>query len=201
MVSIFIIFSNPFLYYKILYAWQINEPNLEKGKQYEAGILLGGMTMFNKNGKGYFNDREDRFMQTLKLYNQGVIKKIIVSGGSGQLLGNEPAEAVFLQQQFLANNVKPSDIFIESKSRSTFENALFSKHILDSLNLTSPYILISSASHLRRARMVFKKGGMTVLPYPSAFETIDKTYSLEDFVWPNLNVMSGWTGLIKEIIG
>ena len=200
MFIVFIIFSNPFLYLKTLYAWQINTPKIEKGKQYHAGILLGGMSMFDKNGKGYFNDREDRFMQTLRLYNQGVISKILISGGSGQLFGKEPAEADFLRKEFIANHVPDINIIVENESRSTFENAVFTKHILDSLHLQGPYVLVSSASHLRRATKVFIKKGMAVAAYPAAFEVIDKTYSLEDF-WPNINVMSGWTNLIKEMIG
>ncbi len=200
MVIIFIIFSNPFFYYKTLYAWQINTPIIEKGKQYQTGILLGGISMFDKNGNGYFNDREDRFMQTLRLYNQGIISKIVISGGSGQLFGKEPAEADFLRKEFIANKVADTNIIVENKSRSTFENAVFSKHILDSLHLQSPYVLISSASHLRRATKVFIKNGMAVAPYPAAFEVIDRSYSIQDF-WPNLNIMSGWTSLIKEMIG
>ncbi len=201
MAVIFVVFSNPFLYKKAVYAWQINEPTITKGRQYEAGIVLGGMTMFDKNDKGYLNERSDRFTETLKLYHLGIIKKIVVSGGSGLLTGKEPPEANFLQQQFIANKVNPADIIVENKSRSTYENAVFSKQKLDSLNLKGPYVLVTSATHLRRSIKVFNKAGMPVVVYPSSFDVIDDKNSWSDFIWPNLKYMADWTAIIKEMVG
>jgi uncharacterized SAM-binding protein YcdF (DUF218 family) len=182
-------------------AWQFNKSTIEKGRQDEAGIVLGGLSMFDQNNQGYFTDQEDRFLQTLELYNQGIIKKIIISGGSGQLLKKEPPEADFLKEKFLLHKVKLTDIIIENKSRNTFENAVFTKKIIDSLQLNGPFILISSAWHLRRATKVFTKAGLIVKPYPCAFEAISKKYNIEDYVWPNLKALITWGSLLKEIVG
>ena len=201
MVVTIVIFSNPYIFYKILHAWQINHSELQVGKQYQAGIILGGLTGSDRSGESYFNEASDRFIQTLKLYNQGIIKKIVVTGGSGLLVGNELVEGNVLKEEFLKNKVKPEDLIIESKSRSTYENAIFSKKILDSLNMSDTMVLISSASHLRRSKMVFKNAGFKVVAYPSDFEFIDRFYTVLHYVWPNLGAFQGWAKLIKEMIG
>lgn len=201
IIIIFIIFSNPYLFYKVSHAWQINEPKMIRGKQYAGGIILGGLTSFDKNGTGYFNEAGDRFIQTLKLYNQHIIQKIIVTGGSGIIIGNEPVEGNFLQQEFLKNKVNPQDLIIENKSRNTFENAVFTKHILDSLHINDTLVLISSATHLRRASKVFFNVGITTTPYPSDFEVLNAFHSFIDYIWPNLSAMYGWTKIIKEVLG
>ncbi len=195
------IFSNPYIFYKTLHAWQINKSELQTGKQYQAGIILGGLSGYDRDGNSYFNEASDRFIQTLKLYNQGTIKKIIVTGGSGLLVGNEPKEGDILKVEFLKNKVNPADLIIESKSRSTYENAIFTKKIIDSLNMKDTMVLISSASHLRRSKMVFKNAGFKIVAYPCDFEFVDQFYTPIHYIWPNLNAFNGWAKLIKELIG
>ncbi len=198
---IFIVFGNNYLYQKVTYAWQINQSGIEPGKHYQAGILLGGISMFDKHGKGYLNQSCDRFTETLKLYQQGVIKYIVVSGGSGQLSMEEPSEADFLQQELIANKVDPSAIFIENKSKNTFENASFSKRVMDSMQWSGPYVLITSALHLRRALKVFDKAGIAVAAYPSSFDVIESRFTWLDYFWPSPELMSRWPSVIKEMVG
>lgn len=201
IIAIIIIFSNPYIFYKTLHAWQINTSELQVGKQYQAGIILGGLTNFDKSGNGYFNESSDRFIQTLKLYNQGIIKKIVVTGGSGLLLGNEPVEGNVLKEEFLKNKVSSADLIIENKSRSTYENAIFTKEIIDSLHINDTMVLISSAFHLRRSKMVFNNAGFKTIAYPCAFEFVDQFYTPLDYIWPSLRAFHGWAKLIKEMIG
>jgi uncharacterized SAM-binding protein YcdF (DUF218 family) len=201
IITITAIFSNPYIFYKILYAWQIHTSELLPNKTYQAGIILGGLSSFDREGNNYFNEASDRFIQTLKLYNQGIIKKIVVTGGSGLLVGSEPQEGNILKEEFLKNKVNPADLIIESKSKNTYENAIFTKKLLDSLHISDTMVLISSASHLRRSKMVFKNAGFKVVAYPSDFEFVDQFYTPLHYVWPNLTAFHGWTKLIKEIIG
>jgi uncharacterized SAM-binding protein YcdF (DUF218 family) len=201
IVVIVAIFSNPYIFYKALNAWQINKAELQRNKQYQAGIILGGLYGTDRKGNSHFNEAGDRFIQTLKLYNQGTIKKIVVTGGSGLLIGSEPLEGDGLKEEFLKNKVKPEDLIIENKSRSTYENAIFTKKILDSLHMSDTMVLISSASHLRRSKMVFKNAGFKTVAYPCDFEFVDLFYTPLHYIWPNLNAFNGWAKLIKEIIG
>ena len=94
-----------------------------KGKQYQAGILLGGVSSYGKDSVSYFGDASDRFIQANKLYSSGIIKKIIVSGG--RIDDNQPKEAGFLKQQLIESGVPKADVITEDQSKNTFENAVF----------------------------------------------------------------------------
>ena len=196
-----IVLSNGFLRNEAELSWQVNKSGVVPGKQYEAGILLGGLSGYDKNQVGHFSGACDMFIETVILYKQGIIKKIVVSSGSAYLFIKAPGEADFLYEKLLASGIPAKDILIENKSRNTFENASFSKHILDSLHLQGPYVLISSAFHLHRALQVFDKAGIKVVPYPCAFNATEKIYSWDDYVWPSLDVLMSWGGLIKEYVG
>ena len=201
MVVIAIIFSNDYLHNEAELAWQVNKSGLIQGRQYEAGILLGGMSGYDKNRVGHFSGAADRFIEANSLYHQGVIKKIIVSSGNANLLRDEPGEADFLSAELVKAGVSPKDILIQDKSRNTFENATFSKRIIDSLHLKGPCVLISSAFHLPRALRVFHKANLDVVPYPCAFNATYRQYGWQDYVWPSLGVLLDWDSLIKEWVG
>jgi uncharacterized SAM-binding protein YcdF (DUF218 family) len=133
-IIVSIVFSNPFLYRSAVMSLQMPRVDLSDGKVYEAGILLGGLAGYDKYNKGYFGENADRFIQTANLYHRGIIKKIIISGGNGSLYLYALPEAIYLREQFLENGVADSAIIMETKSRNTYENALFSKEISDSMH-------------------------------------------------------------------
>ena len=195
------IFSNSYLNNEVQLAWQINKSELNSSKKYDAGILLGGLSGYDKTGVGHFSGACDRFIETVKLYRQGIIKKIVVSSGSASILHKQEGEADFLVEELLKTGIPAEDIYKENQSRNTFENATFSKRILDSVHLKPPYVLITSAMHARRAKLVFSKAQLEVYVYPAAFSAVPKYYSWDDYVWPSLGVILDWNGIIKEVIG
>lgn len=200
-ICITVIFSNPWLYRKAHLMWQ-PAPELISGQvQYEAGILLTGMVQFDRYNKGYFGNASDRFIQTLTLYHTGKIKKILVTGGSGSLLHNYPPEAEYLKNALVANAVPEKDIIVEPFSRNTYENAIFSKKIIDSLQLKPPFLLITSALHMPRSSAVFKKAGISFVSYPCDYKVVKGKISPDDILMPDARLLNNWSDLIKEIIG
>lgn len=197
-----LVFSSPFIHRSISKWWQPALTNLPAHKQYSVGILLGGLSMYDAKNIGYFGNNADRFIQTTNLYHSKQINKIVISGGTGKLLRKEPAETDFLYKELIRNGVKPEDIIIESESRNTYENALYSKRLLDSLQFAPPYIIITSAQHMPRAIKVFKKAGFTnCIPYPCDYKVIDAPFSLEDYLIPDITLLNDWKYLLKEIVG
>ncbi len=196
-----VVFTNPCIYNMSNLAWQSKPINLSTDKKYEAGILLGGMAGYDKNNRGYFGDNADRFIQTANLYHQRIIKKIIVSGGTGSLNQEEPAEAFFLRAQFIANGVNDSDILIESRSRNTYENAIYSKKIIDSLQLKPPFVLITSAIHMKRSENVFKKTNIDYISFPCDYKVNEENFSFDEYLIPNISLLNKWSFLLKEIVG
>jgi uncharacterized SAM-binding protein YcdF (DUF218 family) len=201
IILILVVFTNPFLYRSLVAAWQPNPVELPAGKTYEAGILLGGMSGYDKNDKGFFGDASDRFIEAANLYHRGIIKKIIITGGTGELLQQGPPESYFLRQQLLYNGVNDSAIIIESKSRNTYENGIFTKKITDSLKINPPFVLITSAMHMRRSASVFKKAGFDFVIFPADYKVIDERFDIDNYMIPNVKYLKEWPYLFKEIIG
>lgn len=200
-ISITILFSNPWLYKKVTLAWQLPRKALSVQEQYEAGILLTGMVQFDKHNEGYFGAAADRFIQTASLYHTGRIKKILVTGGSGSILHNYPAEAEYLKNALVANAVPEKDIIVEPLSRNTYENAVFSKKIIDSLQLKPPFLLITSALHMPRSSAVFKKAGIAFIPYPCDYKVVEEKFSFDDTIIPDVKLLKNWSELLKEMVG
>jgi uncharacterized SAM-binding protein YcdF (DUF218 family) len=195
---IFIFFSNQAIHASLVKAWQ-PAPVTLRGRQFEAGIVLGGMVSFDKGNNGYLREDADRFYQACKLYRAGIIKRILVSGGT--VAEELPEEADFLRNEMIAIGVKPGDIITETLSKTTRENALFSKKIIDSLRFIPPYVLITSAQHMRRASRLFANAGLKVVPYPSAYSVIDEAFTLDDYLLPKITILDAWQSFIKEVVG
>lgn len=200
-VLITLVFSNPWLYKKANKCWQADSKALSQMKNYELGILLTGMIQFDKKDQGFFGSAADRFIQTATLYHTGKIKKILVTGGNGSLLHTYKPEAVFLKEMLVNNNIPEQDIIVEPDSRNTYENALFSKRIIDSLKISTPSLLITSALHMRRSEAVFTKVGIRFDSYPADFKVVDEYFSVYDTLIPDAKLLKDWSHLIKEVVG
>lgn len=200
IILIALVFTNPFIYRTMVGLWQPGPVEIPASTTYEAGVVLGGMAGYDKFNRGYFGDNADRFIQTANLYHQGIIKKIIISGGTGSLQQDEQPEAFFLRREFIANNVQDADIIIDQRSRNTFENAVYSKQLIDSLQLKPPFVLVTSALHMRRSVSVFKKTGYAFIPFPCDYKTTPSDFSLGDFI-PSLRILNNWTFFLKEVVG
>jgi uncharacterized SAM-binding protein YcdF (DUF218 family) len=201
ILILFIVFTNPAIYRTFVLAWQPDPVELTGGKKYEAGILLGGMSGYDKYRKGHFGSPADRFIQTANLYHSGIIEKIIISGGTGRLMQDEPAESFFLRKAFITNGIPDSAIIVESRSRNTYENAVYSKQITDSLRMKPPYVLITSALHMPRSVKVFKKQSFEIISFPCDYKVTPQRFSIDDYLLPNIGLMNEWGFFLKEVIG
>lgn len=199
IIALVMFFGNEIIYTKLVVLWQPKQVRLNEMQNYEAGILLGGLSSFDKYGNGYLNSASDRLIETSILYETKKIKKIIISGGS--ITANRPKEADFLFKELQLLGIPERDLLVENQSRTTYENAIYTKRIIDSVRLTPPYVLITSAMHIPRAEKVFAKAGLRVFPFPSDYHVFDKKFDFADYVVPKMNVMNDWASFLKEVIG
>jgi uncharacterized SAM-binding protein YcdF (DUF218 family) len=103
---------------------------------------------------------------------------IIVSGGKAS---KNRSSAALIAKRFLIDlGVQEGQIVIEEKSRDTYENAKYIREICLKNGYKNP-ILITSASHMKRSLLSFKKVGTDVTPYPANF----KTKSINEYRWHN----------------
>jgi uncharacterized SAM-binding protein YcdF (DUF218 family) len=198
---IYFLFTNVWVLNFFVNKWDIPPAQIEPEKEYSCAILLGGYTATDDKGNGYFTMSAQRFTAALQLYRQGKVQHILLTGGSGNLLKDSFNEADWARDQLIKTGIPASVILVERNSRSTLENAELSKKIIDSAKLMPPFVLVTSAFHMRRAAWVFEKEGMNVIPY-ACDDIIDKKKkpSFIDIL-PNIHVLDIWTFYIKEMIG
>lgn len=140
----------------------LNYSKKNETQKADVGIVLGA---------GIWNDEpspvfRERINHSIKLYNNGYIKKIIFTGGKAE--GKKFSES-YVAKIYAENlGVNSKDIFIEEKSKITQENLKFAKEIMIE-NDFSKAILISDPLHMKRAVMIAKDADINA--YPSATET------------------------------
>jgi uncharacterized SAM-binding protein YcdF (DUF218 family) len=206
-VTLILFFSNPLLFNFFASRWErpvILEKDLRQ--KYTCGIVLSGMMNYNdKIDDAEFSDCADRFFKAIELYKTGKIEKILLSGGSGNIMSQDFKEAQYLKNYLLKIGVPDSNILLEENSRNTHENALFSiqKFRLDTLSPGS-CMLITSAFHMRRASACFKKEGLSQFDCYStdylSFEVNSKIFP-PNLIVPNPLTIYKWNILIKEWVG
>ena len=195
------IFTNAFLFNQFAKRWDIPAYPATDTTKYSCVIVLGGFAGEDKNGKGHFNWCADRFIQGLKLYKTGKVSHILISGGNGSLTAGTFREGSWVKTQLLALGVPDSAILIESNSRNTIENARFSDVILKKSGLRGPYLLVTSAFHMRRAAMIFRKENIAIIPYSCNFITNQNKYSFDDYFIPSAEPLGQWSIYLKELVG
>jgi uncharacterized SAM-binding protein YcdF (DUF218 family) len=194
------VFTTPLFLNLLAKAWDVPTGKLEAGKSYSAAIILGGFAGDGNTGKGSFNWAADRFIQGAMLQRTGTVKKLLISGGNGLLFNKGFKEADWVRSQLLALQIPDSCILIENESRNTLENASLSKGLLLKNRQQGPYLLVTSAFHMRRSLQIFKSRGVNVIPYTCNYIAGKDDISFLDLV-PEAGVMNTWGIYIKELIG
>ena len=139
-----------------------------------AGVVVlgGGMEgQINLARGGYeLNAGGDRFVEATALAHRFPDARIVVSGGTGTLLLSGEADADTALRLLTALGVSPQRLVLENKSRSTYENALFSKEMVEPAP-GETWLLVTSAFHMPRSMALFRKAGFEVLPWPVDYRT------------------------------
>ncbi|HET6390039.1 YdcF family protein [Hyphomicrobium sp.] len=145
-------------------------------------ILLGGFedgAITASRGGLALNESAERLTETLRLARALPDAKVIFTGGSGSLLGGEGMGAQ-IGQFFIEAGLDPSRIVIENKSRTTYENAVFTKALVNPKS-DDTWVLVTSAYHMPRSVGVFRKAGYNVVPYPVDFRTRGRRDAIRPF--------------------
>lgn len=199
-ITVFIVFGNKWLLNVFARNWQPAPVAVSSLRVYDCGIVAGGFASPDATANGYFNATADRFLQAVKLYKAGKIKNILISGGNGKDSEESFREAAWVRGELVAFGVPDSAILTEDLSNNTRDNALNSKRILDSLNLKPPFLLITSAFHMPRAKLLFEKTGVQVDPFPCNYMDGRGSFAVGELV-PGASVLLGWKVYLKEVLG
>ncbi len=119
---------------------------------------------------------------------------ILVTGGN-PLGGDTDAEVM---QRELTTFFKTPVRWVESKSANTAENAQMSWEVLHKEGITK-ILLVTHASHMRRAKASFDRVGFTVIPAPTVFHNRPPD-SILKFV-PQLRALRTLNTVLHEWVG
>ena len=147
-------------------------PAIEPPPRIDGAIALGGginTTLSQLRGRPMLNDPAERVTTLLwlqRLYPKA--KFVYASGGAPFGASFKEADAA---RQLLAELGADTDRMIfERESRSTRENALFARELVQP-RPGEVWLLVTSAYHMPRAVAVFRKIGWDVVPFPVDYVT------------------------------
>ena len=102
-----------------------------------------------------------RSVYAVRAYRQGGFHQVLISGGR-DTLGNVIARP--MADFLICQGVPRENIWIEDRSTSTRENALFSRDVLK--QVPGRMVLLTSDYHMYRAARAFRKAGLDIIPRP-----------------------------------
>ncbi|WP_424103161.1 YdcF family protein [Moorena producens] len=191
-------------------------------------VILGGATKppFPPRPTPEVDEAGDRVLYGAQLYREGKAPWVIPAGGrlvwgsssnnSSQRLSAQSAqssqrlapESEDMAQILEDLGVPRAAIIQESRSFNTHQNAVNVRKILDQRDLRK-VLLVTSAIHMPRSVLVFRRQGIDVIPAPTDF--LVSQYELDEpststqaallHSLPNADQLSRITRAIKEYIG
>ena len=176
----FYLSTNPFLINELMLWWETAPTPISAVKPHDIGIVLtGGATNSSKLPKEniFLGLTSDRIGQAIELYKNKKISKILISGGSIDILGEKPKkEAIEIAKYLIISGIPSDSILLETHSKTTRENAVNCSKILKKHFIHQKYLLITSGFHLKRATSCFAKVGIRVTPYGSNYFSHERQF-------------------------
>jgi uncharacterized SAM-binding protein YcdF (DUF218 family) len=106
-----------------------------------------------------------RTQRAAVLWHEGYAPNIICTGGIPWYVDRSEADAC--KEILMAEGVPEDVIFLENRSRSTQENALYTREIMDANGWTTA-VVVSDRYHLLRANWLFHSVGIQAYTSPSS---------------------------------
>lgn len=198
------VISNSFLMDEVVRAWEYCDDDIYlKDTKYDLAIVLGGMGRIDERQNRFdFGQSGDRLFQTLELYYKKRVGKIFITGGSGSISKPHHREAEYIKKYLQSISIPDSCIITENNSKNTYENAIFTKHILDSMQFKGSILLVTSSFHMRRSLAIFNKAGYKNLtPFVTNKFTGLRKFEFDYCFIPNVEAVFSLNLILHEIAG
>lgn len=164
-----------------------------------AIVLLGGGVDPSTATRPWpdLGESSDRVWMAAKLWHARRAPLIVASGGYDPR-SHTQSEAEAMRDLLVAFGIPARAIVLESTSRNTRQNATQTARLLDERGLRK-ILLVTSASHMKRALVHFREAGLEAVPVPTDHASIDFA-DLRRFV-PSAHALELSTRALKEWIG
>ncbi len=164
-----------------------------------AAVVLGG-AMGPSSARQPFpelHQAADRVWHAARLYHAGKAPLLVLSGGGAHNPGALPeAEAMRLFLRDLG--VPDSALLLENHSGNTRQNASMSAALLKQRGISS-VLLVTSATHMARAKADFEAAGLQVVPAATDYQSLGAPSTTR---WlPSAEALDASGRVIKEVVG
>lgn len=162
-----------------------------------AGIIVLGGALNTDQGMTHgvpqLDASADRINAFVTLSRKYPSAKLLYTAGIGTVAQNGMAEGAMIRDLLPSYGFTPNWRFsVEDKSRTTAENAVFSKDMMNP-KPGQTWLLVTSAWHMPRAIGAFRAQGWDVTPYPADYLTPTRPGFLGNMQLSHI--------AIKEIVG
>jgi uncharacterized SAM-binding protein YcdF (DUF218 family) len=131
-----------------------------------------------------------RLVHSVQLCREMGSCKLILSGGP-------PPAPRAMQKIALSLGIPQQDIILEEKSRNTYQEALFIKPMVGN----TPFLLVTSASHMPRAMDLFRKQGMQPIAAPTDYLAKQGGAIVPDAIYPGTYGLHEAERTVYEYLG
>jgi uncharacterized SAM-binding protein YcdF (DUF218 family) len=166
----------------------------------DAIVVLSGMLEINEVGDSTYIEwgDPDRFFGGIALFKAGKAQKLVFTGGKMPWDKAIKTEGAVLKEYAISNGVPSDKIFVTKDVENTADEAVAVKELISQ---SKRIILVTSAYHMYRAKRLFEKQGLIVIPYKVDFKASgNNQVTFMDFLPSAINLELTEIG-IREIIG
>ncbi|MCX5822000.1 MAG: YdcF family protein, partial [Deltaproteobacteria bacterium] len=184
--------------------WQVRQP-IDTFPEAEAIVVLsGGRVLAPGNPPVSEWGDADRFFAGVELYKAGKAPLLIFTGGWAPSQPQAQPEGQVLIPYALELGVPRSHLLTTGKVVNTAEEAYAVVDLLakgDAAGAKSRVLLVTSASHMRRAKLLFESAGLEAVPFPVDFQvSVGRKLTLLDFL-PSVNSLRQTETALREFYG
>lgn len=202
---VLVAFSNPLLVNVAVRWW---EPELillaSIEEPFDIGIVLGGYSRIieGHSDRLHLGSHPNRLINAVELFKAGKIRKILLAGGSAEVIGRKLNDTEAVRNFLEAAGIPADDIITETRSRNTHENASYSAEIIRERFPGARCLLITSAMHVPRASACFRTQEIEVVAFPTD-TLVEPLPAVKPWkaVIPSTVALSNWEYLLREWCG
>lgn len=126
----------------------------------DCAIVLGAAV----NGSTPSPVFRERLNHAISLYNEGMVSSLVLTGGTGS--EQSYSEGAVGERYCLARGIPATSLFKEEASKTTRENLIEAKRVMEAQELVTA-IIVSDPLHLKRASMMSDDLGIESVTSPT----------------------------------
>jgi uncharacterized SAM-binding protein YcdF (DUF218 family) len=141
----------------------------------DAIVVLGGILHEPRPGYALeWNDAVDRFERGVELYRAGKAPRIVFSGAALERTDLAASEGDLLRRAAIEHGVPEGAVIVTGRVGNTADEAWAGRALVDRNHWTR-VLLVTSAFHMTRAMLLFRRAGVNAVPFPTDYYSRDSS--------------------------